>query len=204
MRHTSQPLPGSVFRPSAYLLVHCMVSEPGRASQRAKVPATRAVRLSSARRALSIPEAARRSASRLPVAAGYGTRASWCCDANSRSSSVSSESRTGVTSVQCFPTGQYWNLLIPRRMAFSEAPGIQRVVNRWPCPAADDGVSTDAGISHPPRGEGNGAKGERDHRDDNYCGHDFGIAIPVLCGQGHSSCGQDAHDRAAPGRRTGA
>ena len=35
--------------------------------------------------------------------------------------------------VQCRPTGQYWNRLTPRRMAFNDIPGTQYVVNRCPC-----------------------------------------------------------------------
>ena len=61
-----------------------------------------------------------------------GTRASRIWRAATRSSSPSSDSRTGVTSVQCRPTGQRWNRHHPSRTDLSEAPGIQIVVKRWP------------------------------------------------------------------------
>ena len=39
---------------------------------------------------------------------------------------------TGATSVQCRPTGQRWKRHQPNRSAFTDAPGNQIVVNRWP------------------------------------------------------------------------
>jgi hypothetical protein len=63
---------------------------------------------------------------------GQGTRTSLCSLAAHRSSSVSSDSLTGVTIDQCFPTGHRWNLHQPNRNDFSEAPGSQIVVKRCP------------------------------------------------------------------------
>ena len=55
-----------------------------------------------------------------------------CSAAARRSFSVNCEILTGVTIVQWPPTGQRWNLHQAKRSDFTEAPGIQTVVNRWP------------------------------------------------------------------------
>lgn len=49
-----------------------------------------------------------------------------------RSSSVRSDTLTGVTRLQCLPTEQRCSLHHPRRRAFKDPPGIQSVANRWP------------------------------------------------------------------------
>lgn len=52
------------------------------------------------------------------------------CEAVCLSSSVKDDTLTGVTRLQCFPTGQRCSLHQPRRMDFRDPPGIQRVVKR--------------------------------------------------------------------------
>lgn len=55
-----------------------------------------------------------------------------CLRAERCSRPLSSDSLTGVTHDQWFPTGQRWNLHQPSLTAFTDAPGTQRVVNRCP------------------------------------------------------------------------
>lgn len=48
------------------------------------------------------------------------------------SSSVRSDRLTGVTNDTCLPTGQRCTLHQLSRIDFTETPGTQIVVNRWP------------------------------------------------------------------------
>lgn len=64
------------------------------------------------------------------VSPGQGSGKSWCSCAKRRSSSVSVDSSTGVTSDQCRPTGQRWKRQATSRKDLTDAPGIQSVVNR--------------------------------------------------------------------------
>jgi transposase len=67
-----------------------------------------------------------------PLRGSQGSRRSLRSLAARLSASVSSDCLTGVTIDQCLPTGHRWSLHQANRTDFSDAPGTQIVVKRWP------------------------------------------------------------------------